>query len=422
MAIVLSDVTNVLQKVIMPFVRDNFPTATILLDQVKRNAGVTFMNNKFYASIRSKRHGGVTNLGSDSAQLVSDKASHAQLNVGVKILTGTFDISKLTIDATKTAKGAVENQLTGQAKSLASDFARHANRQYFGDGSGAIAQVAATTSTSKSEFESIDADGRVLDTRVSPDHYGTVNDDIKDNKYMTQGMAITCGSGSGSVGTIGTVTYSSSGGTISYNADVSATVSQLIYKSDADGISAGTAEINGLADALKSDSAGTSTYAGTTHATFSMASAFGSTSEALSLSRMEDKYLEAKEYAMTGDRYAIFVNKTLFKKYGDILTAMRRAVNQTELIGGWTGLEFAAGAGKVGVFLDYDVPDGECLIINLDTLTITQVSDLDWMENPNGGGLVRKVGYITFQATMVWFTNLLCLAPAANAKLTQKTD
>lgn len=424
MAIVLSDVNNVLQKVIMPFVRDNFPTATILLDQVKRNAGVTFMNNAFYASIRSSRHGGVTNLGADGNKLVSDKAAYAQLNVGVKILTGTFDISKLTIDATKTAKGAVENQLTGQAKSLASDFAKNANRQYFGDGSGAIAQVAASSSSSKCTIESIDSDGIALNTRISPDHYGTVNDpqDILDNEYITVGMAITCGSGSGSVGTVGTITYSDSGGTISYAADCSATASEAIYKSDGSGASGGTIEINGLADALKSDANGTSTYAGTTHATYGMASQFGSTSEALSLSRMEEKYLAAKKYAQVGDRYAIFVNKTLFKKYGDILTAMRRAVNQTDLIGGWTGLEFAAGAGKVGVFLDYDTPDGECLIVNLDTLTITQVSDLDWMENPDGGGLVRKVDYITYQATMVWFTNLLCLCPAANAKLTQKTD
>ena len=51
-----------------------------------------------------------------------------------------------------------------------------------------------------------------------------------------------------------------------------------------------------------------------------------------------------------GDRYAIFVNKTLYKKYGDILTSLRRTVNETDLLGGWTGLEFAAGAGRVGVF------------------------------------------------------------------------
>ena len=69
MAIELGDVTNVLQKVIMPYIRDNFPTSTILLDQIKRNAGVSFMNNNFYASMRSARHGGVGILANDGNQL-----------------------------------------------------------------------------------------------------------------------------------------------------------------------------------------------------------------------------------------------------------------------------------------------------------------------------------------------------------------
>lgn len=422
MAIVLSDVTNTLQKVIMPYIRDNYPTATILLDQLKRNAGVTYMNNNFYASMRSARHGGVGVLSNDGAQLVSHKASFAQINVGVKILTGTFDISKLAIEATKSSKGAVEGQLTLQAKSLASDFARNTNRQYFQDGSGVVAQCAASVSSTARSYEQVDTDGEALDSRIH-DRYGTVNDDIHTNEYLNVGMAITCGSGSGSVGTISAVTYTTTTGlgTVTTNADVSATANQPIYAVDADGNAGGTAEINGLGDALASDRGGTSTYAGTTRATYGMASQFGSASEALTLSRMEDSYLSAKKFAQTGDKYAIFVNKTLYKKYGDILTSMRRAVNESDLLGGWTGLEFAAGAGRVGVFLDYQVPDGECLIVNLDTFTICQVSDLDWMEDPSGAGLVRKVNYITYQATMVWFTNLLCLCPAANGKETRKT-
>jgi hypothetical protein len=122
-----------------------------------------------------------------------------------------------------------------------------------------------------------------------------------------------------------------------------------------------------------------------------------------------------------GDQYAIFMNRTLYRKYADILTAMRRTVNETELLGGWTGLEFAAGAGKVGVFLDYDVPDGEVLILNLDSWTICQVSDLGWLEDVREGALFRRPDKITYQATMAWFTNLLCRAPAANGRLTQKT-
>ena len=114
------------------------------------------------------------------------------------------------------------------------------------------------------------------------------------------------------------------------------------------------------------------------------------------------------------------MNYTLYKKYGDILTAMRRSVDTTDLLGGWTGLEFAAGAGKVGVFLDYNTPDGEVLIVNLDSWTIAQVSEMGWLEDVNGS-LYRRPDKITYQATMAWFTNLICLAPAANGRLTQKT-
>jgi hypothetical protein len=136
---------------------------------------------------------------------------------------------------------------------------------------------------------------------------------------------------------------------------------------------------------------------------------------------METRYLSAKKFSQMGDQFAIFMNKTLFKKYGDILTAMRRTVNETDLLGGWTGLEFAAGAGRVGVFLDYDVPDGEVLILNLDSWTVCQVSDLGWLEDAKEGSLLRRPDKITYQATMVWFTNLLCRAPGANGRLTQQT-
>ena len=46
MAVLLSDVTNT-QKSYHAFIQDNFNKQTILLDQVKKNQGVTFMNNYF---------------------------------------------------------------------------------------------------------------------------------------------------------------------------------------------------------------------------------------------------------------------------------------------------------------------------------------------------------------------------------------
>jgi hypothetical protein len=409
MAIQISDVSNALQKVIMPYIKDNFPKQTILLDQIKRNAGVSFMNDNFYAPVRTSRHGGVTNLANDGSKLHTGKAGIGQASVGVKILTGTFDISKLTIDATKTTKGAVENQLTFQAKTLATDFARGVNRQMFSDGVGVVAEVSgsvsATTQTIVYPTSSVD------DTRVQ-DAYGTINNDIAANKYLPVGALI----GVGTAGAATATVVGFAGGTLT-TSSVASNTNDSIYIVDGLGAGAGTSEIQGLKAALSS-STGASTYAGLARSTYGWTPQVDTTAEALTLSKIEDKYLAAREYSLMGDKYAIFVNKTLYKKYGDILTAMRRTVNETDLLGGWTGLEFAAGAGKVGVFLDYDVPDGEVFIVNLDSLTICQVSDLDWLDDPR---LLRRSDYITYQSTMVWFTNMLCLCPAANGHLVRKT-
>lgn len=414
MAILLSNVSNALQKVIMPYIQDNFNKQTILLDQVKRNKGVTFMNDNFYAPIRSSRHSGIVNLANDGNSLSSGASSIGQASVGVKILTGAFDISKLTMDATKTAKGAVENQLTFQASTLASDFAKNVNRQYMEDGVGVVSAVASTsdaTTVVVTYPTSTVGDGRSID------HYGSVNGDIAPTEYLYPGQIVGVGTAAAATASIAAI----SGNTVTFNSSVSAGGSALapIYYVDGSGGGAGTAEILGMRAALSSTT-GTSTYAGVARSVQGWTPQVGTTAEALTMSSIETRYLAAKKYAQVGDRYAIFMNTTLYKKYGDILTSMRRTVNETDLMGGWTGLEFAAGAGKVGVFLDYNTPDGEVLIVNLDSWTIAQVSEMGWLEDVNGS-LYRRPDKITYQATMAWFTNLICVAPAANGRLTQKT-
>lgn len=399
----------------MPFIQDNFDKKTILLDQVKRNSGVTFMNDNFYAPVRTSRHGGITNLANDGNSLVSGSSSIGQASVPVKILTGTFDISKLTLDATKTDKGAVENQLTFQATTLADDFAKNTNRQYFSDGIGVVAEVATSGSVGAGTI-ALSVPTASLDDARSIDWYGTVNGDISPVEYIFPGQILGIGTAGADLGTVTSVT----GNTVIVTGAPAVAANDAIYIVDGSGAGAGTSEIQGMRAALSS-STGTSTYAGVARSTNGWTPQINSTSEALSISAMESVYLAAKKFAQTSDRYAIFVNKTLYKKYGDLLTALRRSVNTTDLLGGWTGLEFAAGAGRVGVFLDYDTPDGEVLVVNLDSWTITQVSDMNWLEDPNSGALVRRRDSITYQATMVWFTNLICLAPGANGRLLQKT-
>ena len=421
MAVTLGNVTSALKEVLLPYIQDNFPKQTILLDQMKKNSGVDFINDEFIAPLWTGRHGGVANLANDGNNVNNSNSGRALTRgtASTKIITGAFDISKLTIDATKTSQGAVENLLSAQADKLLVDFARHVNRQLYGDGVGIVSQLRQTggsVSGTEAAVEVIGNGTGADDGRVK-DRYGTINGDISSVKYLQAGQVLGIGTAGAVDGTISAMT----GTSIQFTGTLSLAASDAVYIQDGSGAGAGTSEFGGIADALSSTT-GTSLYLGVARSTTGFTPQFGSASEALSLSRMENAYLKAREYSAPQDKYAIFVNITPYQKYGDLLTAMRRTVNSAELLGGWSGLEFQAGAGRVGVFLDYDVPDGEVIILNMDTWTIVQVSDLDWLEEPNAGALLRLQNTIKYQATIAWFANVMCLAPAANAKETRKTD
>lgn len=415
----LTNYSNALKEILLPYIRDNFPKQTILLDQMKRNAGVNVINDEFIAPIRTSRHGGVANLGNDGNNIVS--ASGPALGRGtvpVKIVTGAFNISKLTIDASKSNTLAVQSALEFDTTTLTNDFSRQVNRQMYNDGVGVVTMVRATGGSVGTGTVAVEAITASIDDGRTLDWYGTINGDISPTKYLAPDQVVGVGTGAAALGTIASVTGTSfvSGAPTA----IVTAANDSVYILDGSGGGAGTAEITGIRAALSS-STGTSTYAGQPRNTVGWTPQFGSASEALTLSAMELTYLKAREFAGLNDKFIILVNVTLYKKYGDILTAMRRTVNATDLLGGWTGLEFAAGAGKVGVFLDYDVPDGEVTILDLDSWTLCQVSDLNWLEDPNGGGLLRLQNTIQYQATMVWFVNEFCLAPAANGKQTRKT-
>lgn len=412
MALIQSGYAAALTEVLLPYIRDNFPKETILLDQMKRNAGVTRLNDEFIAPVRTSRHGGVAALANDGNNIISSNgATTSRGTISRKINTGAFDISHLTMKSSEGAL-AVKSALSYQGETLASDFARSLNRQLYSDGVGVISQVLG--SVSGTEFSVTRPDSSLDDGR-SIDWYGSVNGDIDPMKYFAPGQVIGIGTGGAADGTVSAMT----GTSVQLTGATASAANDAVYIEDGSGAAAGTQEIQGVRLALQS---GANTYAGLARSIQGWTPQFGSALEALTLDRMEQSYINATEFARKSDKFIILLNKTLYRKYGAILTSMRRTVNEAELLGGWKGLEFAAGGNIVGVFLDFDVPDGEVLTINLDTWTICQVSDLDWLDGPSMGSLHRLQNTLTYQAVMVWYSNVLCLSPGANGRETRKTS
>lgn len=377
------------------------------------------INDEFIAPVYTTRHGGVSALADDGNNITqAGGRDTSRGTVSVKRLYGALDISKLAMDASRTDALAVENALVAQTNTLAQDYSRGVNRQMYNDGVGVVSMVRATGGSVGTGTIAVEAISASMD-HAPLDVYGTVNGDISPVKYLAKDQVIGVGSAAAAKGTItgitGTSIVSGAPTALATNAN------DAIFVLDGSGEGYGSAEITGIRAALSSTT-GTNTYAGLARNTTAWTPTFGSTSEALTMSRLEDGYLAAREYAGAKDKFVILVNKTLYKRYGDLLTAMRRTVNSADLLGGWKGLEFAAGGGNVGVYLDYDVPDGEVLILNLDTWTLCQVSDVDWLPDAKGEAMHRKSNTILYQSVMIWFMNILCLCPAANAKYTRKTD
>jgi hypothetical protein len=414
----LGDFNNAYKQAILPYIQDNIPEQAKLLKVIKKNDNVRTFNNTFYAPIRSSRNGGVTNLASDKTKVVTGSSAVSQASVVPKIMTGTFDISDVVKKASTNDPGAVEGAMEFQMKTLTADFSKSANRQMWSDGVGVVAQVPGSGGSVGVGTIGIQYPDASLDDGRgdAAGWYGAINNDIKPSKYFAPGNLIGVGTAGAAFATVTAVTGGTALGTLVVTGAVVTNANDAVYIADGDLTATGTAEIQGVRSAL---SVGTANYAGLARSLDVWSPQYSGTAsnQALTVNNMEVVYMTAFEYAQAGDRYAWFMNKSLYTKYGDLLTALRRTVNKTELVSGWSGLDFEAGQGNVPVMLDFDVPDGEAILLNLDTWTVCQVAPMGYVEDDT----LRRSDYITFQKIFSWYVNMLCVAPAANGRMVRQT-
>jgi len=86
----IGDYSNALEKVIQPYIQDNIPSQTKLLQVLKKNDNVQIFNNNFYAPVRTNRHGGVVNLASDKSSIRTGNAPVNQSKCWTEIINRNF--------------------------------------------------------------------------------------------------------------------------------------------------------------------------------------------------------------------------------------------------------------------------------------------------------------------------------------------
>jgi hypothetical protein len=385
----LTNISNILQKVIAPAIEQILPTKTIFYDMLEKNKGVTSMaNNTFYITLRTGRHSGIAAI-NEGATLPSGRPSYSQATVSAKWLFGTFDITDQVLESAKGNPGSLVNYLTQQTSDLKDDFAKELNRIFMGDGSAQIALANANaTSTTLTVKPSL-----------------SVNTDIAGTEYLAPGMKLLVGTDTATVSSVESDTSCTITSAITY------AVNDVITKADGDGVVA--SEPMGVDGII----ATTGTLQGIDRASYPwyQAAYVDTTSEALGLSKMETAWAKCLKY---GNPKYVIMNTTLWKKYGNLLESYKRTATMKEVLsGGWSGLDFMGGAGTV--LLDTDCPDGKVFFIDPSSITIAQLTPISWVDR--GDGLLRRVDYAAWQGVLRWYGNLAALNPKANAKLTAKT-
>ena len=143
------------------------------------------------------------------------------------------------------------------------------------------------------------------------------------------------------------------------------------------------------------------------------------TSEALNETDMVRTLIRTNK---RGKVNVILTGHLLYEKYASLLTSMKRTSSPKEsLLGGFTGLEFAAGGPGVVVVMDHHCPYGDVNFssISSDYITIGEL-DMGWMDR--GEGVLKPTSLTAaYWASYKFYGNYAVRGFAAHGAMQNKT-
>ena len=390
MALTISDISAVLKKIIIPTIEPQLRKESVLYDKIKRNVGVTVANNEIYIAARVGRHSGIYTV-AEGTEPRSGKAKYAQPKAAMKYAFGTLELTDQAIEAA--SKGdvkAVASILTTEIEALKDDVRMDLNRQLHGAATGklCLANGAGTASTTLT----VDGNTAGLD--------GT--------EYLAEGMFIQIGTGTAvEISSVDSATQVTLASARTWSDDA------VVTKADDD-------EMMGLAG-LIDDGDNVATIQNITRSSNPWAKAHTEdTSGALTEAYMINLYLKTLRY---GGGKVWLMGETLFSKYGQLLTSLKKTANLKEVLsGGWMGLEFMGG--KVGVMLDPDTWSGYCQLVDFDALTMAEMTKpFQWLEADAHGGILKRSSSnrTVWEGTLKYYANLVARRFLSSGRLSGKT-
>lgn len=333
-------------------------------------------------ALRHGRHGGVGNRADDGTLPTPYSRQTKQAKWETKNIFAHIQITDKTIEASKSNRAAFANLLTQELRDAEVDAKDSVARQFFGNGTGAIATVSA-------------ASNNVL----------TLSSVVG----LAEGMAIDSYNGDTAVKTgmrITKVDHANSKVTVDDDGDTAA--GNTIYVNGNKGI-----ELTGFGAIIST----TGTIYGLSRTDYPWLCAQVESSVGEISEEVIQKVIDLSEMKAGGEVDHLMCSYGVARAYGSLLTAQKRQVNTQTLRGGWKALEFNG----IPLVREKYMGSGELAGICLEDIKLYQMADWDWMDR-DGAILKWVANKAAYAAVLRKYADLGCQCPAAQVKLTGITE
>ena len=376
---------------------------TYMLDMIERDSeSVDFTGRRAVVPVEATGNESPSST-TDGGTLVDPQVDTEQdAIILIRYHDGGLELTDALVrQATGNNAGAFVNKLERSSKKLASSMRKNLNRQVFGDGTGLLATFASSPAAS-------------VNVTVDTTQYLRVNMAV-DGLNKTTG-ATTFGSGV----TIASINRTTKVVTMSAAGTGTTTVDGF-YKQGAR---------NNESDGLRNITATARTLHGINSATPGNEFWNGATRDAATAIAGEGFFeLLADDVGQNGegDVEVFLTTRGIRRRLADTYQSTKRFndARAVEIHGGYTAIF----VNEIPVIIDDDVPKTWVFALRKDAFLWVQLAEPDWLSDPRSGlvwhlGMGSTLGKrrLAWQAWMVWYAALACVAPNRTGRIINAAD
>lgn len=382
MGATLTTLADIIKTQYAPVVGEMINHSTPILDRIGKDYD-SVQGKDFTIPLHYGRNEGIGARGEGSALPTAGNQSYKASVLPMRYQYGRFQITGQTIKATRNNEGAYRKAVRSEMEGLANDMCDSISRQLFGDGSGLLATVAATGSSSSTV---------VVDSTAKLRVGMPVDIIVKTTGAATAGLAGT------SVATITDGTTFTISGTLAGSPAATYGVyiagSRDLEMMGLGGIVSATTTVQGL------DVSSYPWWVATVQGNSGTARAISDT--------ILQKALDTLTQNSNGKASAMYTTYGVRRAYQSILAAQKQFVNTMTLTGGFDTIAYNG----LPIIPDKNAPSGKIFVVDESKLKFYRMSDnggedngLFWLEE-DGNMLKYVTGYDAYEAILCLYSNL----------------